>query len=220
MRFSPQAKTHRQTSPHRQQKIVRPIMKTHMQKHMKKHWAMITTTVVIGSVLPINGTPAIAQVFSASTAIAQNILQQPQVTLNLRAEQEVIQKTTDGKVTQTWVATDDKVKVKSGDRLRFTVTGKNTGNRAAQSFAVTQPVPNGTKLVLNSAQSSRPAQLTYSLDQAKTFTPKPMVKVTLADGRIVEQAAPAEAYTHVRWNFGTALAPTGSLDASYQVAVR
>jgi uncharacterized repeat protein (TIGR01451 family) len=187
---------------------------------MKKHWAIITATLVAGSLLPINGAPAIAQVFNASTAIAQNILQQPKVNLNLRAEQQVTQKDAQGQPVQTWVDSSNKIKAKSGDRLRFTVTGKNEGNRSAESFAVTQPIPNGTTFVLNSAQSNRPAQLTYSLDQAKTFTAQPTVKVTLADGRVVEQAAPAAAYTHVRWNFGEALAPTASIDATYQVAVR
>jgi uncharacterized repeat protein (TIGR01451 family) len=188
---------------------------------MKKHWAFIgATTLVVGAVLPVHGAPAIAQAFKATSTIAQNILQQPKVNLNLRAEQEVIQTTAAGKVTKTWAATDSKVKVKSGDRLKFTVTGKNEGNRSAQGFAVTQPVPNGTTLVLNTAQSNRPAQITYSLDQGKTFTPNPIVKVTQADGRIAEKPAPAEAYTHVRWNFGEALAPLASTDATYQVAVR
>jgi uncharacterized repeat protein (TIGR01451 family) len=188
---------------------------------MKKHWALIgATTLVVGSVLPVHGAPAIAQVFNATTTIAQNILQQPKVNLNLRAEQEVIQKTADGKVTKTWAATDSKVKVKSGDRLKFTVTGKNEGNRSAKGFAVTQPVPNGTTFVLNTAQSSQTAQVTYSLDQGKTFTATPMVKVTQPDGRIAEKPAPAEAYTHVRWNFAEALAPMSDADATYQVVVR
>jgi uncharacterized repeat protein (TIGR01451 family) len=195
-------------------------MQKHMKKHMQKHWAIITTTVVIGSILPINGTPAIAQVFNASNTIAQNILQQPKVNLNLRAEQEIVQKTTDGKITKTWATTDNKVKVKSGDRLKFTVTGNNAGTRSAQGFAVTQPIPNGTTFVLNTAQSSQNAQITYSLDQGKTFTVTPTVKVTQPDGRIAEKPAPAEAYTHVRWNFSAALVPTASTEASYQVAVR
>ncbi len=188
---------------------------------MKKHWALIgVTTLVIGSVLPVHGKPAIAQVFNATTTIAQNILQQPKINLNLRAEQEMVQKNAEGKITKTWVATDRNVKVKSGDRLKFTVTGKNAGNRSAQGFAVTQPVPNGTAFVLNTAQSSQTAQVTYSLDQGKTFTATPMVQVTQPDGRIAEKPAPAEAYTHVRWNFSAALAPTASSEASYQVAVR
>jgi uncharacterized repeat protein (TIGR01451 family) len=188
---------------------------------MKKHWALIgATTLVVGAVLPVHGTPAIAQVFNATTTIAQNILQQPKVNLNLRAEQEIVQKNAAGKVTKTWAATDGKVKVKSGDRLKFTVTGKNEGNRSAVGFAVTQPVPNGTTFVLNTAQSNRTAQVTYSLDQGKTFTANPIVKVTQPDGRIAETPAPAEAYTHVRWNFGEALAPMASTDATYQVAVR
>jgi uncharacterized repeat protein (TIGR01451 family) len=188
---------------------------------MKKHWSMIgAAALVVGAVLPVNGAPAIAQVFNAGSTIAQNILQQPKVELNLRAEQQVIQKNAKGETVKSWAASSDKVKVKSGDVLRFTVTGKNQGNKAAEKFAITQPVPRGTVFVLNSAQASTAAAVTYSLDQGKSFTANPMVKVTLPDGRVEEKPAPAEAYTNIRWNVGAALAPMAIVDAAYQVAVR
>jgi uncharacterized repeat protein (TIGR01451 family) len=188
---------------------------------MKKQWTIITVGLLaVGAIVPVNGTPAIAQAINAGTNVAQNILRQPKVTLNLIAEQQVITKDAAGKSVQTWQSTDKKVKVKSGDVLRFTVSGKNEGTKAAQNFAVTQPVPQGTVLVLNTAQSSTAANVVYSIDQGKTFVAKPVVKVTQPDGSVKAAAAPATSYTHVRWNMQSELGPNQSVQAAYQVSVR
>jgi uncharacterized repeat protein (TIGR01451 family) len=186
---------------------------------MKKQWAMISLGVLaVGAIAPVNGAPAIAQVINAGTNAAQNILRQPKVNLNLTAEQQVIAKDAAGKTVATWQPANQKVK--SGDVLRFTVAAKNEGTKAAQNFALTQPVPKGTVLVLNSAQASTAANVVYSIDQGKTFVAKPVVKVTQPDGSVKEAAAPATAYTHVRWNVPSELAPNQAVNAAYQVSVR
>jgi uncharacterized repeat protein (TIGR01451 family) len=195
------------------------MMKT-QGRIMKKQWLIGTGILVATALMPINGAPAIASVINAGTNVAQNILRQPKVTLNLVAEQQVVSKNAQGQTVQTWQATGGKAKVKSGDILRFTVSGKNEGTKAAQNFAVTQPVPRGTVLALNSAQASTPASVVYSIDQGKTFVAQPVVKVTLADGKVVEKPAPAEAYTHVRWQMPTALEPNANVATTYQVTVR
>jgi uncharacterized repeat protein (TIGR01451 family) len=195
------------------------MMKT-QGRLMKKQWLIGTGILVAMALMPINGAPAIASAINAGTNVAQNMLRQPKVTLNLVAEQQVVSKDAQGKTVQTWQPTDSKIKVKPGDTLRFTVSGKNEGTKAAQNFAVTQPVPRGTVLALNSAQASTPASVVYSIDQGKTFVAKPMVKVTLADGKVVEKPAPAEAYTHVRWQMPTALEPSANVATTYQVTVR
>jgi uncharacterized repeat protein (TIGR01451 family) len=195
------------------------MMKT-QGRIMKKQWLIGTGILVATALMPINGAPAIASVINAGTNVAQNILRQPKVTLNLVAEQQVVSKNAQGQAVQTWQATGGKAKVKSGDILRFTVSGKNEGTKAAQNFAVTQPVPRGTVLALNSAQASTPASVVYSIDQGKTFVAQPVVKVTLADGKVVEKPAPAEAYTHVRWQMPTALEPNANVATTYQVTVR
>jgi uncharacterized repeat protein (TIGR01451 family) len=195
------------------------MMKT-QGRIMKKQWLIGTGILVATALMPINGAPAIASVINAGTNVAQNILRQPKVTLNLVAEQQVVSKNAQGEVVQTWQATGGKAKVKSGDILRFTVSGKNEGTKAAQNFAVTQPVPRGTVLALNSAQASTPASVVYSIDQGKTFVAQPVVKVALADGKVVEKPAPAEAYTHVRWQMPTALEPNANVATTYQVTVR
>jgi uncharacterized repeat protein (TIGR01451 family) len=189
--------------------------------NMKKHWSLIgTAALVIGSLLPVNGTPAIAQVFNAGSTVAQNILRQPKVNLHLAAEQQVVSQTAQGKSVRTWAALTDSVKVKPGDVLRFTVTGKNEGSKAANSFTITQPVPRGTVIVLDTTTASTSATVTYSIDQGKTFVAHPMVKVTLPDGKVAEKPAPAEVYTHVRWNLAQALQPEAEMNAAYNVMVR
>jgi uncharacterized repeat protein (TIGR01451 family) len=188
---------------------------------MKKHWSWIgASALLLGSVLPVNGAPAIAQAFNAGTQVAQNILQQPQVKMNLGAELQVVKKDEQGKEVRSWVATDSKIQVKPGDRLRFTVAARNEGNKAAQSFAITQPVPKGTVLVLNSAAASTAAAVTYSIDAGTSFVAQPMVKVAAPDGTTVEKPAPAAAYTHVRFSASAPLEAMASTKAAYEVAVR
>jgi uncharacterized repeat protein (TIGR01451 family) len=178
------------------------------------------SALLLSAMVPLNGTPAIAQVFNAGSQIAQNILRQPKVEMQLSADRQVITQNAQGKEVQNWVATDNQVKVKPGDRLRFTVVAKNTGNKAAQDFAVTQPVPKGTTIVLQSAAASTPATVTYSIDQGKTFAAQPMVKVVKANGTTEEKPAPAEAYSHVRWRTAQSLEPSANVNATYQVMVR
>jgi hypothetical protein len=54
----------------------------------------------------------------------------------------------------------------------------------------------------------------------KTFVEKPIVQVKLPDGKVEMRPAPAEAYTHVRWNFGSSVNPKTMMAASYQVRVQ
>jgi uncharacterized repeat protein (TIGR01451 family) len=191
---------------------------------MNKQWSlrslMGVSALLISSMVPMNGAPAIAQVFNAGNQIAQNILRQPKVDMRLSADRQIITKDGQGKAVRQWIATDNQVKVKSGDQLRFTVVAKNEGGKAAQNFAMTQPVPKGTTIVLQSASASAPATLTYSIDQGKTFVAQPIVKVAKSDGTVDEKPAPAEAYTHVRWTIAQALEPNANVNAAYQVVVR
>ncbi len=186
---------------------------------MKKYWLLSASVALAVSVLPVNGAPAIAQVFHAGAAIADNVLRQPKVNLHLVADQKVVSQE-QGQETLRWQAVDNKITAKPGDVFRFTVTGKNEGTREAKNFAVTQPVPRGTVYELNTATVAAGITATYSIDQGKTFVARPLVKVTLANGQVVERPAPAEAYTHIRWTLAQELQPNASVSAAYQVKVR
>jgi uncharacterized repeat protein (TIGR01451 family) len=188
---------------------------------MKKVLILVGATVLAGSaVLPVKGAPAIAQVWQAGSQVAQTVLGKPKVNLQLSAERQITQTDTQGKPQKQWVPVDNKIPAQPGDRLRFTVLGSNEGSRSAKNFAVTQPIPRGTKFVLNSVEQSVAANVTYSIDQGKTFTANPVIKVKQPNGQEVTQPAPAEAYTHARWSFNQALQPATKITASYQVAVR
>ena len=186
---------------------------------MKKHWLLTASAALVVSTLPINGLPAIAQIFNAGSTIAQNVLRQPKVNLYLVADQQVV-KQEQGKNVVSWQPINSKIKAKQGDVIRFTVTGKNEGNREAKNFTVTQPVPRGTGYQLDSATIAQGISVTYSIDQGKTFVAHPTVRVTLANGKVEERPAPAETYTHVRWQTSRALQPEASVSAAYQVKVR
>lgn len=187
---------------------------------MKKYWLLSASAALVVSVLPVNGSPAIAQIFNAGSTIAQNVLRQPKVNLHLTADQKVIKKNQQGKETISWQPLDGKIKAKPGDVFRFTVTGKNEGTREAKNFVITQPVPRGTIYQLDTATVAQDITATYSIDQGKTFVVRPTVKVTLPGGKVEERPAPAAAYTHVRWTIRQDLQPNASVSASYQVKVR
>ncbi len=172
-------------------------------------------------VIPFNGAPLLAKAIDAGTAIAQNVLKQPKVELHLAAEKQKMQKDEQGKETVTWQAmTTGNSVAQPGDVIRFSIKGENKGNRAAKSLAVTQPIPAGMIYVLNSATPVNRNPAVYSIDGGKTFVAKPVVKITLANGQTEERPAPAEAYTHVRWNLNEALEPSTAMQADYQVKVR
>jgi hypothetical protein len=100
------------------------------------------------------------------------------------------------------------------------VTGQNAGQSAAKKLVVTQPVPKQMTYQIGSAQATNAANATYSIDNGKSFVVQPMVQVKLADGKSEMRPAPAEAYTHVRWQFGQAINPASQVKASYEVQVR
>ena len=187
---------------------------------MKKHWLLGASAALVLSTLPINGSPAIAQIFNAGSTIAQNVLRQPKVNLHLVADQQVMTKDQQGKEMVRWQTIDGNVKAKQGDLIRFTVTGKNEGSRDAKNVAITQPIPQGTIYQLNSATIAQAITVTYSIDQGKTFVVQPTVKVTLPNGKVEERPAPAAAYTHVRWETSQTLQPDAIVSAAYQVKIR
>ena len=195
---------------------------------MKKYWVLSAGAAIALSALPINGSPAIAQIFNTGSAIsatrnfveiAQNVLRQPNVKLQLAADQQIVKKDQQGKTVLAWQPIGGKTLAKPGDLFRFTVTGKNKGDRDAKNFTITQPVPTGMVYQLNSAAIAH-GTVTYSIDQGKTFVARPVVKVMLPNGTAEERLAPPEAYTHVRWAMSQTLKPNASAIVAYQVKVR
>jgi uncharacterized repeat protein (TIGR01451 family) len=188
-----------------------------MQRFSKR--ALIGLAAVAVAVPVVATAPVFASLRESGMAIAQK-LTSPKVQLNLSAEKQVLTKDAGGAEKTNWQALQGQVSVNPGDVLRYTVSGKNAGQAAAKKLVVTQPVPKQTLYVLDSATPAPGAQMTFSIDGGKSFVAKPMVKVTLPDGKLTEKPAPAEAYSHVRWEYGADLAADAEVKASYQVKVR
>lgn len=168
---------------------------------------------------PVQGTPLIAHLLDAGKTVAGDVAQQPKVQLQLTAEKQLVQQDSTGKEKISWQLLKDGASVQPGDRLRYTVQSINQGNLAADKLAVTQPIPAGMVFVLNST-SSNGTTATYSIDNGKTFVAQPTVQVRLANGKLETRPAPAEAYTHVRWNLVKPLVPQTVTKMDYQVKVR
>jgi uncharacterized repeat protein (TIGR01451 family) len=189
-----------------------------MKRPSKKMLSGLAIAALVAAV-PCFGTPVLASLKEAGAAIAQS-LNRPQVKLNLAVEKQMVGQDQKGQPTVSWKGLSGKVSVTPGDVLRYVVTGQNTGSSAAKNLVVTQPVSQGTIYVLGSAANENGAKTIYSIDNGKTFVEKPTVQVKLANGKVETQPAPAEAYTHVRWNFGKSFDPTATVKAAYQVKVR
>jgi uncharacterized repeat protein (TIGR01451 family) len=103
--------------------------------------------------------------------------------------------------------------------LRYSLKGANKGQQPLSNLVLTQPVPGGMVFQLNSA-SNPGGQVVYSIDGGKSYVAKPMVSVALPNGKTEMRPAPAEAYTHLRWQLSQSLSAGTMVDLSYEVRVR
>ena len=169
--------------------------------------------------LPLVGqNPVWAGFPQVQEAIAQ-VAQQPAVQLNLAAAKKSIVVTTGGQKKIKWESLTDKAVVQPGDTLRYTVSSDNTGANPAKDLTITQPVPEQMVYKLDTATSKNEAKVTYSTDNGESFVAKPVIKIKTENGEIVEKPAPAETYTHIRWQFDS-LAPEARILAKYDVEVQ
>lgn len=183
------------------------------------HKILGTASLGLAVMLPLlSNVPAIAQVSNPLEIIAQ-AAKKPEIILDLAVAKQAIEVTVEGEEKTTWKQLEDNAAVAPGDVLRYTIVGKNTGENPAQDLEVTQPIPELMTYKLDSASSQNSADITYSIDGGETFIAQPMIKVTTEDGTVIERPAPAEAYTHVRWNFPIVTPETGAM-AMFEVQVQ
>lgn len=171
-----------------------------------------------------------------STAIASNIgnttnnsvpdlrvaQQQQPVELLLAAEKRQIIRDELGKEKISWNSLPSNSQVIPGSILRYTVIAKNNTSRNMRNLTVIQPIPSGMVYIIPSATAlnTAGARLEFSIDGSKTFSVNPIIRVRGRNGQIEERPAPADAYTHVRWNFGETLLANSKVAVSYQVRVK
>ncbi|MBD1936284.1 DUF11 domain-containing protein [Microcoleus sp. FACHB-68] len=140
------------------------------------------------------------------------------VQLRLQAEKQTVIADENGKQKTTWQTLPASAVVQPGDIIRYTLRGENSTTSPVNNFVLTQPIPQQTVYILNSAAGLE-AKITYSIDNAKTYLANPTIQETLPDGTIETKPAPAEAYTHIRWEF-TKPVNLPDIGATYQVKVK
>lgn len=176
---------------------------------------------LMATALPFAVSPTVLASFSESetSIIAQAEESGPKVNLQLVVDKQQVSVNENGVEQVTWENVGNQVTVTPGDRLRYVVMGTNSGDEPARNLEVSQPIPNQMVYVMGSASSSNNAKITYSIDNGETFVENPTIEVEQEDGTVVEKPAPASAYTHIRWEFESAIAPEEDLEAMYKVEV-
>ncbi|MBX2864038.1 MAG: DUF11 domain-containing protein [Leptolyngbyaceae cyanobacterium MAG.088] len=174
---------------------------------------------LVGAVPFVSNQPVMAQFQEVKDAIVEAVLR-PEVKLTLSAEKQFISRDANGQEKISWEALEGRVTVQPGDVLRYTVDGANSGDVEAKGLSITQPVPSETTYLLTSANTDGNAETVFSIDGGQSFVAEPMVEVTLPDGTVELQPAPAEMYTHIQWNFDENLASAQAVRASYNVKVK
>jgi uncharacterized repeat protein (TIGR01451 family) len=188
---------------------------------MKRSFAIGIGLAAALAIVPFDGVPLVARAFDAGKTMAENIANRPKVEIALSAEKQLVSTDDKGKQQISWQALEaGNAVVQPGDVLRYTANSSNQGNVDAKNLVVTQPIPKGTMFVLNSAKTDAAVVTTYSIDNGETFTEKPMVQVTLPNGKTEMRPAPAEAYTHVRWQISSPIAPKAGVKLAYNVKVQ
>lgn len=185
----------------------------------------------IALTLPLLGnSPVLAGLKEVGSTISQ-IIKGPKVELNLSAQKKMVKIDQQGKEVVSYQDLGKQATVVPGDILRYEIESKNNGDAEASNLVLNQPIPDGMVYLLGSAASNNGAAIAYKLKEgyklpegSKEFETKPQILVEVAqpDGSVKEevQAAPAEAYAQVRWQFSKALTPEGNLKASYEVQVK
>ena len=163
------------------------------------------------------GTPVLANLKQAGEAIVQQ-LTQPEVKLVMGADKQITVLDENGEPKIAWKKLEGNVTVQPGDIIRYTVESSNEGEMAAENLVNTQPIPEALTFNIGSDKGNETAEVTYSIDNGETFVAEPMVEV-IVDGEVELQPAPADAYTHVKWDFDKALEANVVVDVSLEATV-
>lgn len=118
------------------------------------------------------------------------------------------------------LALDKAGDVRPGELLTWTITSANDGTAAAHSYSVVGQIPKGASFVAGSATSVEGTTVTYSIDDGKTYSERPVVVERQADGSTKQVPASAAMYTQVRYEWADPLAADAQCAASYKVRVR
>jgi uncharacterized repeat protein (TIGR01451 family) len=158
------------------------------------------------ALLAVSGAAAFAQKFTSTANTAR-----PEIKIDLAGAVERGEKS---------IPVAESGRVNSGEVIDWTITSINNGNAAATSHEAVAQIPAGTSFVSGSAKSEASAAVSYSVDNGKTFSDKPMMAVKQADGSMKNVPAPVASYTQVRYKWDSPLAAENARTATYKVSVK
>ncbi|MGH6610269.1 MAG: hypothetical protein ACRECQ_08435 [Burkholderiaceae bacterium] len=147
-------------------------------------------------------------------AFASAIAQQNPIMVKNVAETEVEVKNPQGVVEKKRMPLD---KATPGTEVIYTTTFTNHGSKPAGNIAITNPLPNDTIYVGNSAFGEN-TDITFSIDGGKSYAPADKLRVKTAEGR--ERAALPSDYTHIRWAYRGDLPPAKTGSAGFRAVIK
>lgn len=155
-----------------------------------------------------------AKIATMSLLIAASghaMAKQGHIKFSSHAYKVVTVKSNDGKVSTKLVPAK---KVLPGEIVQYTNTFENISNENADHIGVTNPIPQHTVYIQNTA-NSKGFDVVYSVDGGKHWGKPSVLKVKGKDGKW--RPAKASDYTHIRWKYKASLKPHEKKSVSYQV---
>ena len=106
-----------------------------------------------------------------------------------------------------------------GDVVRYRLRFTNVTEGEVRGVVFTNPVPQGMRYVGGSAGADRNDVIAdYSIDGGRRYAARPMV-TKVVDGKRVQQPAPPEQYSHVRWTVRGSISPGATVTAEFRAAL-
>jgi uncharacterized repeat protein (TIGR01451 family) len=155
-------------------------------------------------------------IFLTALLLPLTVCAKPLVSVSMKAEKEVSVVTKGEKTTKRVAAT----KVDPGDVFFYTLNYVNSGDEAATSAVLDDPIPKGTVYLPGSA-FGKDTEITFSIDGGNTFKKPSLLtyEVKLPNGKTEKRSASPEEYTHIRWTVST-IPAGGSGQVGFQVRMK
>lgn len=136
------------------------------------------------------------------------------ITISSQVNELIQQKDAQGQVQLVAIKPDSIV---PGDRILYTTRFHNHGVEASDNITITNPIPQQVSYLAGSAQGKH-CNIVFSADGGKSWGKPEQLRVQTADGQW--RAAQASEYTHIRWQYQSALASQQSSEISYQAHLK
>ena len=106
----------------------------------------------------------------------------------------------------------------AGDVVLYRLVFTNVTEERVRNIEFTDPVPTGLRYVGGSAASDRDDVIVeYSIDGGATYVAQPMIE-QIVNGRRVEQPAPPERFTDIRWRILGWVEPGAQVTAEFRAS--